>query len=891
MTGNISYLFDFEALNGGYVTFSGNPKGGKITGKGKIRTGKLDFDDVYFVKELKFNLFSISQMCDKKNSVLFTNTKCIVLSFDFRVLVTKPHNKTPYELLLGRTPSVGFTRPFSCPVTILNTLDPLGKFNGKVDQGFLDRYSVSSKDFRVFNSRTRIVQETLHINFLENQPNVEGSGPTWLFDIDTLTQSLNYQPVVVGNQPNSSADPQNIDADTTFEVKEPEYKVHVSPSSSTKTKKHDDKTKREATRKSHVSLSTGVRNLSEEFEDFYSNNTNEVNASSTPVTAVEPNSTNSTNTFSVAGPSNNVEEGIDYEEVFALVARIEDIWLFLAYTSFMGFMVYQMDVKSAFLYGTIEEEKFGLTDGKSASTPIDTEKPLLKDCDVKRIFRYLQGKPHLGLSYLKDSPFNLVAYSDSDYVGASLDRRKVIITEDTVRQALHMDDADSIDCVPNEEIFAELARMGLVRNVDSPSKFFMYSRFLQLMINAQIADLSSHNTKYTSLAFTQKVFANMRRVGKGFSVVDTLLFEGMLVPQQVQDNIDAAAEDEDSAEPTPPSPTPATTPPPQQELIPSSSQAKTTPPPSPHQSPITQPSSPPQQQPSQPSQTSDISMDLFNTLLETCTTLTRKVENLEQDKIAQALEITKLKQRVRRLEKKSKLKPSGLKRLQKVGTTQRGEARRISSIVTAATTITATPMTKASAPRRKRGVIIHDPEETPTPSVIVHSEPMSKDKRKGILVEEPKLLKRQAQIEQDDAYARELEAELNVNFNWNEVIEQHFNSIVDFLKKGEKEIKEEASKVIKRKSESSDEKVAEKQRLDEEVKELRTHLQIVPNDEDDVYIKATPLAIKVPIIDYQIHTDHNKPYYKIIRADGTHQLFLSFISLLRNFNREDLEML
>nr|GFC95367.1 ribonuclease H-like domain-containing protein [Tanacetum cinerariifolium] len=83
--------------------------------------------------------------------------------------------------------------------------NPLGKFDGKADEGFLVGYFVSSKAFRVFNSRTRIVQETLHINFLENQPNVARSGPTWLFDIDTLTRSMNYQPVVVGNQPNSSA--------------------------------------------------------------------------------------------------------------------------------------------------------------------------------------------------------------------------------------------------------------------------------------------------------------------------------------------------------------------------------------------------------------------------------------------------------------------------------------------------------------------------------------------------------------------------------------------------------------------------------------------------------------------------------------------------------------
>ncbi|GJX37384.1 hypothetical protein Tco_0250687 [Tanacetum coccineum] len=83
MTGNMSYLSDFKEFDGGYVTFGGGAKGGKITGKGTLKTGKLDFEDVYFVKELQFNLFSVSQMCDKKNSVLFTNTGCFVLSHDF----------------------------------------------------------------------------------------------------------------------------------------------------------------------------------------------------------------------------------------------------------------------------------------------------------------------------------------------------------------------------------------------------------------------------------------------------------------------------------------------------------------------------------------------------------------------------------------------------------------------------------------------------------------------------------------------------------------------------------------------------------------------------------------------------------------------------------------
>nr|GFB76333.1 ribonuclease H-like domain-containing protein [Tanacetum cinerariifolium] len=106
ITGNMSYLSDFEELNGVYVAFGANSKGGKITGKGKIKTGKLDFDDVYFVKELKFNLFSVSQMCDKKNSVLFTNTECLVLSYDFKlpdlsqVLLRVPRENNIYNVNL-----------------------------------------------------------------------------------------------------------------------------------------------------------------------------------------------------------------------------------------------------------------------------------------------------------------------------------------------------------------------------------------------------------------------------------------------------------------------------------------------------------------------------------------------------------------------------------------------------------------------------------------------------------------------------------------------------------------------------------------------------------------------------------------------------------------------
>ncbi|GJT74133.1 hypothetical protein Tco_1040858 [Tanacetum coccineum] len=116
MIGNRSYLIDYEEIDRGFVAFGGNSKRGKIIGKGKIRTGKLDCEDVYFVKELKFNLFSVSQMCDKKNSVLFTDTACIVLSPDFKltdeshVLLKVPRKDNMYSVdLQNFVPQGGLT--------------------------------------------------------------------------------------------------------------------------------------------------------------------------------------------------------------------------------------------------------------------------------------------------------------------------------------------------------------------------------------------------------------------------------------------------------------------------------------------------------------------------------------------------------------------------------------------------------------------------------------------------------------------------------------------------------------------------------------------------------------------------------------------------------------
>ncbi|GKA28251.1 putative ribonuclease H-like domain-containing protein [Tanacetum coccineum] len=652
MTGNMSYLTDFEEIDGGYVAFGGNPKGGKITGRGTIKTGNLDFENVYFVRELKFNLFSVSQMCDKKNSVLFNDTECIVLSPNFkltdeshvllkvprknnmysvdlknivpkggltclfakatsdesklwhrrlghinfktmnklvkgnlvrglpsklfennqtcvacqkgkqhrascksktvssisqplhmlhmdlfgptfvkslmkkmyclvvtddysrfswvfflatkdetsgilksfitgvenlidqrvkvircdngtefknkemnqfcerkgikrefsvartpqqngvaerknrtlieaartmladsklpttfwaeavntacyvqnRVLVTKPHNKTPYELFLGRKPALGFMRPFGCPVTILNTIDHLGKFDGKADEGFFVGYSINSKAFRVFNSRTRIVEENLHVQFSENTPNIAGSGPNWLFDIDALTKSMNYKPVVAGNQSNGNAGTKACDDagdDEKMVTKEPGKEG----GDSSKDSKSNDQKKEDNVNNTNivntastnevnaVGAKTRIELLDDpnmpELEDIvYSDDDEDVSA--------EANMNNLDafmhdergivikNKARLVAQGYIQEEGINYDEVFAPITRIKAIRRFLAYASLKDFVVYQMDVKSAFLYGKIEEEVYGIEKGSLClSTTKIFEDPDLPVCQTK----------------------------------------------------------------------------------------------------------------------------------------------------------------------------------------------------------------------------------------------------------------------------------------------------------------------------------------------------------------------------------------------------------------------------------------------------------------------------------------------------------------------------
>nr|GEV08994.1 ribonuclease H-like domain, reverse transcriptase, RNA-dependent DNA polymerase [Tanacetum cinerariifolium] len=463
--------------------------------------------------------------------------------------------------------------------------------------------------------------------------------------------------------------------------------------------------------------------------------------------------------------------------------------------------------------------------------------------------------------------------NDVTRLQALVDTKKIVITKATIRDALHLDNVEGVDYLPNEEIFTELARIGYKKPstkltfykafFSSQWKFLIHTvlqcmsakrtswnEFSSSMASAVIClstvgDLSTHTTKYASPALTQKVFTNIRRVRKEFSRVETPLFEGMLVEQKIKEAGDAYehveevttgddAHGDDSAahgevpivtkEPSIPSPTPLTPPlQPPQDLL-STSQVQQTPP----QSPQMQPPSPPPQ----PQQAADFPMSLFQEAIDACAALTRRVEHLEYDKVAQALEITKLKRRVKKLEKRNKVRVLKLRRLQRVGTSQRvdtsndtmmddesnqgrmiaemdkddavvlmdakeedkkvEEAKLITEVVTAASetvtaasaivptaepqvyaaTLTAAPVRVAAAPsRRKKGVIIRDPEEESTTSTIIPAETKSKDNCKEILVEEPKPPKKKQQIEHDKQFARKLHAELNKDIDWDEAID------------------------------------------------------------------------------------------------------------------------
>ncbi|GJX01252.1 putative ribonuclease H-like domain-containing protein [Tanacetum coccineum] len=447
----------------------------------------------------------------QQNGVAKRRNRTLIEAVRTMVLVIKPHNNTPYELIRRRTPLIDFMKPFGCPVTILNTRDHLGKFDAKADEGFFVGYSVVSKAMRVFNKRTRIVEETLNIRFLENTPNVTGNGPDWLFDVDSLKISMNYVPVVAENQTNGIARTRdNIVIGQAKKKTEPEQEYILIPicitdpliSQDPKVSEEDVEEKPtemeengaldkdgkddQATRNEFERLLQQEKHIAD-----LNNLETTLNVSPIPTTRIDKdhpkdqiigdfNSRQNKSqkimrtaylpillsqlehkkviqgsgrskwieamqeelyNFIIFSEENKArlvakgytqEEGIHYDEVFAQVARIEAIrtqqalhgttWQWIKdevadsvdvhlYRSMIGSLMYLTASRPDIMFAVCACTRFQVTPKMSHLHA------------VKRIFRYLKGQPKLGLWYPKDSPFDLEAFSDSDYAGASFDTK------------------------------------------------------------------------------------------------------------------------------------------------------------------------------------------------------------------------------------------------------------------------------------------------------------------------------------------------------------------------------------------------------------------------------------------------------------------------------------
>nr|GEY54549.1 uncharacterized mitochondrial protein AtMg00810-like [Tanacetum cinerariifolium] len=387
-------------------------------------------------------------------------------------------------------------------------------------------------------------------------------------------------------------------------------------------------------------------------------------------------------------------------------------------------------------------KKFRLTEGKSASTPIDTEKPLLKEPDANDVTR----------------------------LQALVDMKKILITEAAIRDILRLDDAEGVDCLPNEEIFAELARMGY----EKPS---------------------------TKLTFYKAFFSSQWKANPADDVQD----------QSIQS-------------PTPP------TPPPQQD-IPSTSQEA----------------------------------------LDSCTALTRRVENLEHDKVAQDLEIIKLKTRVKKLEKANKVKALKLRRLRKVGTSQRIESfadtdiedasnqgRMIAEwdrdtgvalmddegtkkkVEDAQVADDEQVVTAASTPVCAASIII-PAAELKVPAATITAVPVRVDKEDPY-VQRYQVMKKRPQTKAQARRNMIMYLKNTVGFRLDYfkgmsyddirlIFEAKFNSNIEFLLKSNEQIEEEENRALESINETPAQKAAKRRKLNEEVKDvkdLKQHLEIVP---------------------------------------------------------------
>ncbi|GKC66150.1 putative ribonuclease H-like domain-containing protein [Tanacetum coccineum] len=497
MTWNMSYLTNFEEIDGGYVSFGGNPKGGKITSRGIERefsitrtphqNGVAERENRTLIEAAR------TMLADSKLHTTFwaeaVNTACYVQN---RVLVTKPHNNTPYELFLGRKPALGFMRPFGCPITILNTIDHLGKFDGKADKGFFVGYPINSKAFREIS--LMVMQSSPDARFKPSGDNEkkdteelgkEGGDPTNKNDsvnstnnINTASDGNNTNNVNIVSSTVNTASIEVHDVSNDYEDVGAEADMNnlntfmpVSPIPTTRI--HKDHPIEQIIR--DLNLVPQTRRMTKNLEEHEPKKVIHALKDPTWIEAMQdellfklqkvwtlvdlPNGKRPIGTKWVY--RNKKDERVI---VIMNKARLikEEVYVGLSTPGFedLNFPDKVSERKNSRLCFA----------GKDISTPMETQKPFLKDEDgeevdvhlyrsmigslmyltssrpdimfvvcacaryqvnpkvshlhvVKRIFRYLKGQPKLGLWYPKDSPFDLVAYTDSDYAGASLDRK------------------------------------------------------------------------------------------------------------------------------------------------------------------------------------------------------------------------------------------------------------------------------------------------------------------------------------------------------------------------------------------------------------------------------------------------------------------------------------
>ncbi|GJW30953.1 ribonuclease H-like domain-containing protein [Tanacetum coccineum] len=493
MTGNKSFLTDYQEIDGGIVAFGGSLKGGKITGKGKIRTVKLDFEDVYFVKELKFNLFSVSQMCDKKNSVLFTETECLVLYPDFKlldesqVLLKVPRHDNIYSFdLKNVVPSGGLTCSFEkatiddsnlwhrrlghINVKTMNILvrGNLGERNGQEKEGEASNKEGDQhvQDLRAELDKLLVQQKEGYANSTNRvstvSPSVSAAGQSFVNDLptDPLMPDLEDTTDLLNTGIFSGAyDDEDVGAEA--DLNNLETTMNVSPIPTTRI--HKDHPKDQII--GDINSATQTRRMTKISEEHamvsYINKQRRTNHKDYQnclfayfLSQIEPKKV----TQALTDPS-WIEAMQDELLQFGLqkVWRLVDLpkgkhaigtkWVYRNKKDERGIV---MDVKSAFLLVTylrggcmcgqptgfeaIPQSMIGSLMYLTASRPdimfvvcacarFQVTPKVSHLHAVKRIFRYLKGQSKLGLWYPRDSPFDLEAFYDSNYAGASLDRK------------------------------------------------------------------------------------------------------------------------------------------------------------------------------------------------------------------------------------------------------------------------------------------------------------------------------------------------------------------------------------------------------------------------------------------------------------------------------------